>query len=91
VSDQVLNGEKEFIIVDKNFLYCKLRIREITLLPLICNAFKTGKGGAVVVEGKQGCWQSGTRIYHVTIIETPPIQSRCNGGNVLLLKKKNPS
>ncbi|MEP6749182.1 MAG: heavy-metal-associated domain-containing protein [Bacteroidota bacterium] len=62
VHDQVLNGEKNLIIVDKNFLTQSAFKKYSAATAMQC--IKTGKAG--------GCCEkaglaAGTRIYHVTI------------------------
>jgi len=62
IKDQVLNGEKNLIIVDKNFLTPNAFKKYSAATAMQC--IKTGKAG--------GCCEkaglaAGTRIYHVTI------------------------
>ncbi|MEO5685103.1 MAG: heavy metal-associated domain-containing protein [Chitinophagaceae bacterium] len=62
IKDQVLNGEKNLVIVDKNFLTPAAFKKYSAATAMQC--IKTGKAG--------GCCEkaglaSGTRIYHVTI------------------------
>jgi copper chaperone CopZ len=62
VSDQVLNGEKELTIVDKNFITAAAFKKYSTATSMQC--IKTGRAGTCCE--KAGI-ATGTRIYHVTI------------------------
>ena len=62
VSNQVLNGEKEIIIVDKNFLTAAAFKKYAAATGMEC--IKTGKAGNCCEKAGVA---SGTRIYHITI------------------------
>lgn len=62
VNNQVLNGEKELIIVDRNFLTAKEFKKHSAATAMQC--IQTGKSGSCC--NKAGV-APGTRIYHVTI------------------------
>ncbi len=62
VSDQVLNGEKEITVVDKNFLTATAFKKYSTATTMPC--VKTGKAGSCCEKAGVA---AGTRIYHVTI------------------------
>lgn len=62
IKDQVLNGEKNLIIVDKNFLTASAFKKYSAETAMQC--IKTGKAGACC---EKAGLAAGTRIYHVTI------------------------
>lgn len=62
IKDQVLNGEKVFVIVDKNFLTPALFKKYSASTAMQC--IKTGRAGSCCE--KDGL-VAGTRIYHVTM------------------------
>jgi copper chaperone CopZ len=62
VSDQVLNGEKEITVVDKNFLTAAAFKKYSAATSMQC--IKTGKSGSCCEKAGVA---AGTRIYHVTI------------------------
>jgi copper chaperone CopZ len=62
VSNQVLNGEKELTIVDKNFLTAAGFKKYCVATSMQC--IKTGKAGSCCEKAGVA---AGTRIYHVTI------------------------
>jgi len=62
VKDQTLNGEKDLIIVDKNFLTANAFKKYSAATSMQC--IKTGKAGSCC---EKAGLAAGTRIYHVTI------------------------
>jgi len=62
IQDQVLNGEKDLVIVDKNFLTASAFKKYSAETVMQC--IKTGKAGACC---EKAGLVAGTRIYHVTI------------------------
>jgi len=62
VQDQVLNGEKSLVIVDKNFLTATAFKKYSAATAMQC--IKTGKAGSCC---EKAGFAAGTRIYHVTI------------------------
>ena len=62
IRDQVLNGEKKLIIVDKNFLTQSAFKKYSAATSMQC--IKTGKAGTCC---QKAGLSAGTRIYHVTI------------------------
>jgi copper chaperone CopZ len=62
VQDQVLNGEKNLIIIDKNYLTASAFKKYSAETAMQC--IKTGKAGACC---EKAGLAAGTRIYHVTI------------------------
>ncbi len=62
ISDQVLNGERNLVIVDKNFLTPAAFKKYSAATAMQC--IKTGKAGSCC---EKAGLAAGTRIYHVTI------------------------
>jgi len=62
VKDQVLNGEKSLVLVDKNFLTANAFKKYSTATSMQC--IKTGKAGSCC---EKAGLAAGTRVYHVTI------------------------
>ena len=62
IKDQVLDGEKSLVIVDKNFLTPAAFKKYTAATAMQC--IKTGKAGACC---EKAGLAAGTRIYHVTI------------------------
>ncbi|HMC86104.1 MAG TPA: hypothetical protein VKI61_11290, partial [Chitinophagaceae bacterium] len=62
IHDQVLNGEKSLVIVDKDFITQGAFKKYSAATAMQC--IKTGKAGACC---EKAGLAAGTRIYHVTI------------------------